>query len=720
MRARLLLTCLLILSAFSFGRAERVMLNSGGTANVTVIESNDLHTVVRFEIGSFDKERLDINGDNYFQITCSGEGNLLQAGNPDLPHLCRSIIVPDDAEVMVKLLAEDYVDFPETPVAPSKGNLLRTVDPKDVPYSFSSVYNSNQWFPSEVVALREPYILRDYRGTVIELNPFRYNPALRTLRVYKSVTVDVVTTGRSERNIMIRNGNALRLVRDFDIIYDSRFINYGQVKGKYVPLQESGDMLIITYQPFHQTMEPLVEWKRQKGIKTTVIDISVIGNTSTQIKNFIQHFYDTTNLAWVLLVGDAAQVATPTASGGSSDPSYAKVAGTDDYPDIFVGRFSAQNATEAQTQVTRTIDYEKVPLSGAWLHQGTGVASAEGPGHNGGEYDNVHMNKIRDTLLAYTYTLVDQIYDPSGTAAQVSAALNSGRGIVNYTGHGSTTAWSTTGFSNSNVNALTNDNLLPFIFSVACVNGNFAGTTCFAEAWLRAQHNGQPTGAIATYMSSINQSWNPPMDAQDEAAHLIRRELSTTVGGLCYNASCKMIDINAADGVEMYDTWHIFGDPSVVFRTNTPFALTVNHAGAVIYGLPEFIVEVAGMPGAQCTFYRDGIIYGSAYTDANGIAHIPTDMSLPIGEDITLTVTVRNATPYITTIPVTPPAGPYLLYQSSAVNDELGNGDGLLNNGEAVKLGVGLINVGPDDALEVVTTLSSTDPYVTITDNSEN
>ena len=67
MRARLFLTCFLFLSAFSFGRAERVVLNSGDATNVTVIESNDLHTVVRFEIGSFDKERLNINGDDYFR-----------------------------------------------------------------------------------------------------------------------------------------------------------------------------------------------------------------------------------------------------------------------------------------------------------------------------------------------------------------------------------------------------------------------------------------------------------------------------------------------------------------------------------------------------------------------------------------------------------------------------------------------------------------------------
>ena len=31
----------------------------------------------------------------------------------------------------------------------------------------------------------------------------------------------------------------------------------------------------------------------------------------------------------------------------------------------------------------------------------------------------------------------------------------------------------------------------------------------------RATNNGEPTGAIATFMSSKSQSWNPPMDAQD-------------------------------------------------------------------------------------------------------------------------------------------------------------------------------------------------------------
>ena len=321
----------------------------------------------------------------------------------------------------------------------------------------------------------------------------------------------------------------------------------------------------------------------------------------------------------MLLVGDAAQVTTLTSGGGGADPKFALVAGGDSYPDIFVGRFSAENSSQVATQVLRTITYEADPIGGDWFHKGTGIASNQGTGHNG-EYDDDHMDLIRDDLLAYTYTHVDQIYDPSGTSSQVSAALNEGRSIINYCGHGSTTAWSTTGFSNSHVGGLVNDNMLPFIVSVACVNGQFDGNTCFAEAWLRATNNGIPTGAIAVYMSSINQSWNPPMEGQDHAVDLLCAEAMSSYGGLCFNGSCYMIDMEGSGGISMYETWHIFGDPSVQVRTDTPAMMTVNHAGAVFFNMTEYEVEVVGVEGALCALYATGTLYGSAYTDVNGMA----------------------------------------------------------------------------------------------------
>ncbi len=625
--------------------------NVADPVRVNVLESNDSRTVIRFDLGAFERNLIDIDGQPYFQLTAGDEGVLRERGNPAVPRVCRSIIIPDDAEMKVNILDAEYVDYEETPVAPSKGSILRTVDPKLVKYEFSDVYNRDGFFPGAAAQLREPFIQRDYRGTVVEIYPFHYNPASRTLRVYKSVILEVVNVGPGQINVLTADKKKSARVGDFETIYKRRFINYDFQSKVYPDVPETGDMLIITYASFNATVAPLAEWKKQKGIKTTVVNVSTIGNNYTSIYNFIDAFYDSTNLAWVLLVGDAAQVATGSSGGGGADPKYALVSGTDSYPDLFIGRFSAENTTQVQTQVDRTITYERDHPGSGWYTRGTGIASAEGPGHFG-EYDITHMNYIRNDLLAYNYTLVDQIYDPGATASAVSAAVNAGRGIINYIGHGSTTAWSTTGFSNTHVNALTNNNMLPFIHSVACVNGNFTSSTCFGEAWLRATNGSSPSGAIGAYMSSINQYWDEPMDSQDEYIDLLCAEAKTTYGGLCFHGSSRMIEINGSSGIDMYNTWHIFGDPSLQVRSLDPQTITVDHPGTVFFVADEYTVDV-GVEGALCALYGDGVLYGSAYSGSNGIAVIPIVQELPVADDILLTVTGYNLVTVIDTVTTT-------------------------------------------------------------------
>jgi len=644
MKAKIVLIGLFLFSFFAVGilHAERVEISPGiDDIDVFVEESSDQRTVLRFEINAFSRETVNINAQQYYSIACGEEYISLNTGEPALPRISRSIIIPDNAKMQINVLSANYIDYPGMKIIPSKGNLFRTVNPDDVPYTFGPVYAESAFYPDELTRIRPPFILRDYRGTVVELYAFQCNPVESILRVYNSVTVEIKNVGPGEINVFNRSRNAIHLVPDFKQLYERQFINYDSYKTRYTSVDEIGEMLIITYDAYASDMAPFVEWKNQKGVKATIVNVSTIGNNSTNIKNYVQSFYNANDLAFLLLVGDAQYVATPSAYGGESDPTYALLAGSDYYPDIFVGRFSAESSTDVQTQVERTIDYEKTPSGVDWFHKGTGIASNGGPGHYG-EYDYQHMDLIRNDLLGYNYTLVDQIYEPGGTALQVSAALNSGRGIVNYCGHGTVTSWWTTGFSNSDINNLTNQDMLPFIHSVACVNGDFGGQTCFAEAWLRATYNGHPSGALAVYMSSINQHWYPPMYAQDETIDLLIAESKLTFGGLCFNGACKMIEINGDTGIDMYYTWHVFGDPSVQVRTDNPEPLTVNHETQIFYQATQFQVEVVGVEGAFCTLYHNGVIYGSEYTDANGIAIIPISQQMPGGEYLTLTVTAFN------------------------------------------------------------------------------
>lgn len=561
------LACFLAVVIIAFPAYGR---DNGDIVRVSIAENSPGRTVIDYVLGDYTAGSVTVNGLPYTHLALGKESSMEEAGAPSLPRVCRSIIIPDDAEMAIRVLASEHHDVTDVLVEPSRGIIYRTTNPATVPYTFGDAYRTDAFYPGELASLREPYIMRDYRGVVVILNPFQYNPMTRTLRVYTDITLEVLPVGPGRVNALDRARAPRELSLAFHQTYQRHFLNYNQPL-RYTPLAENGNMLIICHDAWLSNVQPLVDHKNSIGISTTAVGVSTIpgGNTATAIKSYIQGVYNQGNLAFVLLVGDAAQVATPNASGGSSDPTYSKLAGSDNYPDIIVGRFSAEDTLQVDTQVQRTIEYENMPATQqAWFTRGTGIGSDQGPGDDG-EYDYQHIDNIRTDLLNYGYTVVDQIYDPGATASQVSAALNAGRGIINYCGHGSTTSWGTTGFSNSNVSALTNDNMLPFIFSVACVNGAFDGATCFAEAWLRATHNSEPTGAIATYMSSINQSWVPPMIAQDESNDLLVAQAYISFGALCFAGSCKMMDEQGAAGVEMFDTWHVFGDPSVRTSSGT-------------------------------------------------------------------------------------------------------------------------------------------------------
>ncbi len=670
LRLLLAVIALAFLSPFAFAS----WVDLGGTGvDVSVLENTPQRIALEFRVGGFERSDVVIDGASYARITLPGEALLLEKGLPELPSVARSVIIPDDRRMELRVVESEHVDLAGLAPIPSKGNLLRNVDPAAVPWEFADFYRTGGQYPAELAFQREPYIMRDFRGTAVVASPFVYDAGSRTLRVYTRLVVELVDAGPGGANVLQRDKAVSRHSAEFEEIYQHHFINWGGQKYNMVP--ETGWMLVICYDDFAAQMAPFVRWKNEMGLPTEMVLKSAIGTTSTQIKDYIQSRYSGSSsprLAYVLLVGDAAQIPTPSASGGSSDPSYSKLAGGDNYPDIFVGRFSAENASHVQTQVSKVVNYEKLPLlaGNSWYPRGVGIGSNQGPGDDG-EYDYQHLNNIRTDLLDYGYTLVDQIYDPNANAAMVAAAVNAGRTIINYTGHGSTTSWSSSGFSNTHVNQLTNHNMLPFIVSVACVNGQFNGTTCFAEAWLRATNGGQNTGAIATYMASINQGWNPPMEGQDEANLLLVADQVRTFGGYTYNGSCSMMDEYGSSGVTEFNCWHIFGDPSVRLRTKNATELACTHADQIDPDAESFVIDT-DCPGALAGLSYQGQYLGSAFADANGDVVIPVLGALPENENILLTVTGYNRQPHIMDIPVMPSLLPVIFYDPAEFDVSIG------------------------------------------------
>jgi len=669
-------------------------------------------------------------GGKSFTVSVLGMSPLLQAGMPDLPKYAVPLIIDDAGDSRVRVVSSAYVDYPDIVIAPSKGNLYRNQSPADVAWQFGTAYDSDEFWPASLTTLRDPYIFRDFRGQTLLLNPFAYNPVTRTLRVFTELTVEIHQDDNSPgKNELMRTGLPESLNANFASIYRNHFVNFPSVN--YIPLSEGDKMLIICPSNWIPLLSPFVDWKTRRGLEVEVVDVVAAGSTASGIQQFIAQRYSAQGISFVLLVGDAAQCPTLSAQGGASDPSYGYLLGSDAYPEVMIGRFSAESDEDVVTQVQRVIDYELNAAPGDSSYQsGVVVASEQGPGDDN-EMDWEHAVNMRTDLQGFTYGPVAELYDGghSGTtdapgdpsSADLFNLFQSGLGIFCYTGHGSTTSCSTTGLSVSDVQNMTNSGKLPFIWAVACVNGEFdaAGGPCFAESLLRARQNEQPTGAIATLMSSINQSWDPPMDAQDEMVDILVQSYSSnmkfTFGGLSVNGCMHMNDNYGQAGAEMTDTWHCFGDPSLNVRTAVPQPMTVSHPSAVPAGSASLSIN-GSLDGALASLSMNGVLLGSGVV-SNGQVLVSFQPVI-IPDTIFVTVTGFNQVTYTGMIMVVPVSGPYVIQHMVTFSDSSGNNNGEPDYAELVDLDVELLNIGPDTAHSVSAQLSTTDPYVSILQDS--
>lgn len=625
-----------------------------------LINADSQSATVDFEISKLEKSFKTIEGKAYHTFSKQYSVLMSEKGLPAMPYFSKSIQLPEKGNYNYKIVYDSYQDIENIDIVPSKGNLKRNVDPETVPYNFGESYKTNDFFPGELVKFGSPHILRNTRGLTFSLYPYQYNPVQHKLRIYKNLRVVInFNNDKGENEIAVSKTDHTF----FNDIYSRHYLNHSSLN-KYTPVAESGEMLIITAPTFESQLQSFVSWKKEKGIKTTVVNTTTTGNTDTAIKAYIKTFYQThPNLVYILLVGDSGDVPSHTYGYNGeqlwSDSYYGQLSGeTDFYPEAFVGRFSG-NSVAIKTMIDRILEYEKSPFAGNWMKNAIGIASNEGDGYgNDGESDYVHLRKIRTQLRNFGYQTVHEFYqgsqggeDAAGepTPTMINNAMNAGTGLFNYTGHGDLNLMYTGNYTSTYVKQLKNNGMYPFVVSVACNNGTFVGKTCLAEDLQAASYNNSPAGAIATVASTILMAWAEPMETQDEMTNILteayQNNKKETIGGLFYNAQMGMLDdYNAsATAKEVMQTWVLFGDPSTVFRYDTTKNFEVQHPTQIDPGTQTLAIT-CNEPDADITVTRNGVLIGSAFSkngntnvDLNGIAD---------GEALKITITKQNFKPY--------------------------------------------------------------------------
>lgn len=633
--------------ATSSSPAEPHITFSGNITNTSEIE---------VEIPGFFMAEALSEGKNIILPQIPSGYPMLEQGSPDLQKLSYTLQLPDNGNVQVLVASSHYTDYPGIDILPSAGNMLR--DGKKTIAEKNSVYFTDAFFPGKLFELQEAFQVRNTRAQSMQVFPFQYNPVTRVLRFYHSITFITINSTAEVVNASKVTDNRIKPVEGFDVNCINPKVS--MLKAGKLP-SARGSMLIICPSKFREAAEPLADWRIQTGIATEIVSSEQF-NGPDALYNFVKDYYQNHgNLAYLLLVGDADLIPPYKYPHGASDNYYSYLAGNDHYPDILVGRFSAETVKDVEIQVSRTLEYEKNPQPDAsWLINATGIASTLSPGDDG-ESDFQHVRNLLKLLKTTSYSQTNEFFDGSQgesdgagnpSSTDITAKINQGTGILFYTGHGSPSTMATGGISKSAIENLANKGKYPLIWAAACETGNFADKYCIAEAWLRATNSsGQPAGALAALMSSGTQTSYPPMEAQDRIAEMMSspEEEFSTMGAISVKGMMSMNDKYGSAGFATTDTWILFGDPSLRVRTALPKQLIVEHKGMIGESKTYYSFSCNASKGFAC-ISRQGIILGTAsITDGKAIVYLDQPAS---GEELTLTVTALNFLPYISSLNV--------------------------------------------------------------------
>lgn len=343
-------------------------------------------------------------------------------------------------------------------------------------------------------------------------------------------------------------------------------------------VSNNGEFLIISHRDFLTQAEDWANYRRSQGLTVKVVDIEDVFDefnygvlSPDSIREFLRYAKQNWQTApnYVLLIGDATyDPKNYFALGGNFVPtrmfdSIYTEAGSDEtmadfdndgLAEIAVGRIPARTPAVVTLMLNKVIAFEQnVGQNG--LSRGALFAYDIEDGYS---FEGL-SGRLRDQLPSNIERAMVGRALPNANALLMSN-MNAGKFIVNYSGHGSSNVWATTGFfGNAGASQLTNSGGNLSIFTMlTCLNGYFSNNSDSLSEVLLKNANG---GAVSAWAST---GLTTP-DIQEVMATRFYNQVTagniTRMGDLIKDAKTT---INYGRDVRL--SWVLLGDPTMKVR----------------------------------------------------------------------------------------------------------------------------------------------------------
>jgi len=436
-------------------------------------------------------------------ITMEGFGNLLVPGKPKLPMKVFTITLPPGAEVssveffggQSRELTGTYRIKPVPPMLPMdhiQGLTQKCLN--EYRKNYEETYESDAAYPSRGGEYIGFGALRRYPLVRVAFYPFSYSPKSGRLTYRSSLAVSVNYSLPLKGSQQEKEAKRLASDTLAERLASRLFVNYPQTKEwYYLPSSQQGfkstyDYVIITTEALESSVDTLVAWKGGIGYGVKVVTTSWIstyyteGDLAERIKNFLIDQYPQSQwgIKYVLFVGDVTEVpmrqcfpypsehdsagwyspwtdyyyADLTGDWDSDGDGYYGEVGEDNFdliPEITPGRIPWGNPATVQEICEKLVKFESD--GGGWKDDALLLAAITWYGNeNGGGNPKTDgaclMEEMISDILPPTSSYIrlyeDAGLDPSShphedslCTSNVVSYFNSGHyGICNWSGHG--------------------------------------------------------------------------------------------------------------------------------------------------------------------------------------------------------------------------------------------------------------------------------------------
>ena len=499
--------CALLISSALAAEASEA-LGEGASPLVQAVDSDLDQLVVRVEIPGLRADPVERPEGRFIELGLDGYGLTTDVGVPALPVIREFVAVPWGAEPRVRLLDAEYreVLLDDLRVLPRQYPVEKNDQPDTTrPLVLEeAAYTQSGWTLNREIAFRVEGVLRNYRVGLLEIFPVNYAPREGRIRILTKARVEIRFDGADP--VRCRAEADRYATPTYNRLGSRLFLNgagyVGALARAGAGVGKGTGYLVIAHTGFasSQALSDFADAREAQGFEVTVVDSATAGGTKQAIKNYITTAVDTWPVPpeYVLLVGDTGFISHWVGSGYGSpdtDLNYALVRGSDYFPDVFIGRFSVTNQAHLSNLVNKILAMESHTLKDAVFMASTDNYTISEGTHNYVISKYLNPDGWNSEKL-YTKTYNAKTY-------QVTNAMNDGRNLAVFSGHGSTTSWADgPSFTQSNVKALTNT-IYPVIMSFACLTGDYTYSECFAETWIRDDH-----GGVLFWGASVSSYWD--------------------------------------------------------------------------------------------------------------------------------------------------------------------------------------------------------------------